>query len=541
MAEDNGNSRIKYTVNRRRERQVDGETRVIPNQDVSIPTDKQNMQQQPTMDAMNAQGFQSDSKRIDKGMDRLNQLNKNMSDLVNNSLINNQNNDKTLDKQLQEPNKRNESASDVDKNYGTPGSDGRRTNIPNRFPVSNGENKNRSAQNGTKEFLHENSLNPFVPNNETVPERNSKDDLESFSKGSHSLDENTDNTNVSSLNNNDLNQGELVPVNGILNDDGFKDNKDLKETKDKDETPISQKDEKDKKKNEDGEKNPEAPDSSKTFEEEKNKKGNGYGALKRPPIGGKNSDKTGNPVLSNRIARQNRQDASKKQEDNENSEKENQAHSSLLDNSLRNSITGGSLGARIRNGLANLGRSKSKDSISNGGKGGKNIYDSFRHNIGKLKAFLAANPFLVIVIGVVLFIFIILFVSEFNGSSSKGRGAHCTYNLNGVSTTGEVKLEGLQVELINCDAKASNYRVLETVDFEKYVLGVALAEVGSGSPDEAIKAQIIAARGFALTRNRGMCPSNPDGCFVGYNTQTNKIRMRACEADQVYWDYEKDI
>ena len=38
-----------------------------------------------------------------------------------------------------------------------------------------------------------------------------------------------------------------------------------------------------------------------------------------------------------------------------------------------------------------------------------------------------------------------------------------------------------------------------------------------------------------------MCPSDPDRCFNGYNKSTNTIRMRACEADQVYWDYEKDI
>ena len=115
----------------------------------------------------------------------------------------------------------------------------------------------------------------------------------------------------------------------------------------------------------------------------------------------------------------------------------------------------------------------------------------------------------------------------------------CVYNTNGNS--GQTEVSNAKVELINCDGKASNYKTLDTIDFEKYVLGVALAEIGPDSPDEAIKAQIVAARTFALSRNKGMCPSDPDNCFYGYNKSTNTIRMRACEADQVYWDYTKNI
>lgn len=115
----------------------------------------------------------------------------------------------------------------------------------------------------------------------------------------------------------------------------------------------------------------------------------------------------------------------------------------------------------------------------------------------------------------------------------------CSYTTNG--TGGQTTVSDAKVELINCDGVKSKYRVLETVEFEKYVLGVALAEIGPDAPDEALKAQIVAARTYALSRNKGMCPSDPDRCFNGYNKSTNTIRMRACEADQVYWDYEKDI
>ena len=38
-----------------------------------------------------------------------------------------------------------------------------------------------------------------------------------------------------------------------------------------------------------------------------------------------------------------------------------------------------------------------------------------------------------------------------------------------------------------------------------------------------------------------MCPGNYNSCFYGYNSSSGVIRMRACEADQVYWDYTKDI
>lgn len=159
--------------------------------------------------------------------------------------------------------------------------------------------------------------------------------------------------------------------------------------------------------------------------------------------------------------------------------------------------------------------------------------------------FLASHPWVIlIVLGFILLFVVLIICFAGEGSSDKHKtsnGAHCSYDLSGVIASGNVQLDDVSVELINCSGIESNYTVLETVDFEKYVLGVALAEIGPDAPDEAIKSQIIAARNFALTRNQGMCPGNPDDCFYGYNASTGKIRMRACEADQVYWNYEKDI
>ena len=153
-----------------------------------------------------------------------------------------------------------------------------------------------------------------------------------------------------------------------------------------------------------------------------------------------------------------------------------------------------------------------------------------------------SNPYALIIIAIViLLILVILAVLDDDWSMNNSRGSKtCTYNLAGISSTGNVELTDLKVEVVNCDATKDNYKVLETVDFEKYILGVALAEAGPSSPDEALKAQMIAVRNFSLTRHLGMCPSNPENCFHGYNASTGVIRMRACTNDQVYWDYTKD-
>ena len=125
--------------------------------------------------------------------------------------------------------------------------------------------------------------------------------------------------------------------------------------------------------------------------------------------------------------------------------------------------------------------------------------------------------------------------SEDNTSGSSGvAGAACSYNINGYD------YDNLQVELVNCDATKDNYKVLEQIPLEKYILGVALAEIGTVD-EEALKAQLIAIRNFTLTRNESMCPGDSSNCFYGLNKNDGIIRMRACENDQVYWDYTKDI
>lgn len=267
---------------------------------------------------------------------------------------------------------------------------------------------------------------------------------------------------------------------------------------------------------------------------------NGYGALKNNSSVSNQNDGTSlakkNLAHNNRIQQGNKQENNKSSLSNQNSQ-DKLTKASHGDAVSKNPLS--NIGSKLKNGLSNFGKGKGKGKIGNKiGGNGKQILKK------KALEFMATHPWFCIVIAVIILLIILLFMcaaTDGYDSKSNSGGTHCTYNLSGIASVGEVQLEGLQVELVNCDATPSNYTVLETIDFEKYVLGVALAEIGPYSPDEAIKTQIIAARGAALSRNVSMCPSNQDDCFFGYNASTGKIRMRACEADQVYWNYEKDI
>ena len=285
--------------------------------------------------------------------------------------------------------------------------------------------------------------------------------------------------------------------------------------------------------------------------QETNPGGNGYGALDK----NKQNQGNGNDSFARNRRNLDHANAVKKGKEEENApRKKKAANSSKSGSEDKKEGKGSGLGSKLRNRASNLLKSGLGNKDENESDSGKGLGDkakqaakqkaknTARNLASKLIGFMVAHPFTFVIAAIVIFIIIIMFGAAVGDDSNVRRsGAHCNYTLSGVTSSGTVNLDGIKVELINCDGTSSNYKVLETVDFEKYTLGVALAEIGPDSADEAIKAQIVAARGFALTRNSGMCPSNPDNCFYGYNVESKKIRMRACEADQVYWDYEKDI
>ncbi len=288
-------------------------------------------------------------------------------------------------------------------------------------------------------------------------------------------------------------------------------------------------------------KNPEAPndlDKEKIDQQNEAQTGNGYGALKknRTPQNDENkNDRFYQNMNHSRRVQQGDEDEKKKDTSS--------SSGSINDNSTP------SLGTRIKEGFKNLlsGKADSKDDVSDNsnGRNSGNKNNPFNKALGAAKKaiwdFLKANPHIAAILAVIILILLILIITNLTDEiNSNGSNGKCNYSLNGVLSTGSVNLEGLEVEIVNCDAKPGNYTVLETVDFEKYVVGVALAEVSySRDNPEYFKTQIVAARNFALTRNSSMCPSNPDDCFYGYNPNTGKIRMRACTNDQVYCDYDR--
>ena len=118
----------------------------------------------------------------------------------------------------------------------------------------------------------------------------------------------------------------------------------------------------------------------------------------------------------------------------------------------------------------------------------------------------------------------------------------CSYDIKGyyISDKGNVveniNVTDLYVQLMQCgNGYGGTFGVPvegeELVPFEKYILGVAYAE-NEGGPPEAMKAQMIAARSYALARHADMrgwrTLTQTDGKWI--------LRVAACTQDQVYCD-----
>ena len=129
----------------------------------------------------------------------------------------------------------------------------------------------------------------------------------------------------------------------------------------------------------------------------------------------------------------------------------------------------------------------------------------------------------------------------------------CTYNIKGFYITSsnikkEINVSDLYVRLMQCGTSdGHNYGGTygkplegeELVPFEKYILGVAYQEIGTGVSEAAFKAQMIAARSYILARPTQMgsatkwrkIEKESDGKWV--------IQVASCTADQVYCDPDK--
>ncbi len=308
------------------------------------------------------------------------------------------------------------------------------------------------------------------------------------------------------------------------------------------ENPKNGESEEEKKKKEEEEQRKKEEEEKRRTGEDEEPGGNGYGALKKQrqnPNDPNDATSRARRNLEHQNRVNNGSDDPKKKTSGSTTKKSSSDSTESTGNPFRNALN--KLGNGLKDKVKGLGK-KDDDTPKKGPA--EKAMDKAK---GKLKnamlLFMKTHPVAsaIIILAILILFFFFVGVIANDPSGNKGRGKKsCTYELNGVLTSGTVTLENLKVELINCDGKADNYEVLATVDFEKYILGVALAEAGASAPDEALKAQMIAVRNFSLTRNQGMCPNRQDSCFHGYNPSTGVIRMRACTNDQVYWDYTKD-
>lgn len=121
----------------------------------------------------------------------------------------------------------------------------------------------------------------------------------------------------------------------------------------------------------------------------------------------------------------------------------------------------------------------------------------------------------------------------------------CVYEIKGFYINGRgnvansMSITDLKVRLMQCGGSFGGgtwgqpLQGEELVPFEQYILGVAYQEIGPSAPDEAIKAQMVAARSYALARPTAM------GNALGKKLEQESngqwiLQMASCVADQVY-------
>ena len=136
------------------------------------------------------------------------------------------------------------------------------------------------------------------------------------------------------------------------------------------------------------------------------------------------------------------------------------------------------------------------------------------------------------------------------GSTCSTDSGTCSYEVKGYAIPGKgnvtenVKISDLYVRLMQCGtAGGKNYggtfgESLEgeaLVPFEKYILGVAYAAMGTDAPAEAFKAQTVVARSYILARHADK------GGWRTLKEESGKwvLQVASCDLDQIYCDPDK--
>lgn len=139
-------------------------------------------------------------------------------------------------------------------------------------------------------------------------------------------------------------------------------------------------------------------------------------------------------------------------------------------------------------------------------------------------------------------------IGKDNSNCSSGSGGNCTYDIKGFYISGSgniaknIKVSDLKVRLMECGSPYGNGSYTKAIDqdlvnFEDYVAGVAYAEVGNSSNENYVKAQLVAARSFALARPTAM--GNAAGKKLEEENGQWILQISSCVADQVFCNIDE--
>ncbi len=134
-----------------------------------------------------------------------------------------------------------------------------------------------------------------------------------------------------------------------------------------------------------------------------------------------------------------------------------------------------------------------------------------------------------------------------NNNNSCASIGTCSYDIKGFSINGRnvvknMQIDNLKVRLMECGSPYGNGNYTTPIDqdlvsFEDYAAGVAYAEVGPSANEEVLKAQMVAARSFALARPTAM--GNGHGKKLEQENGQWILQISSCVADQVFCNIDQ--
>ena len=138
-------------------------------------------------------------------------------------------------------------------------------------------------------------------------------------------------------------------------------------------------------------------------------------------------------------------------------------------------------------------------------------------------------------------------IGKDSGSSCASIG-NCVYDIKGFYISGRgniaksMQISDLKVRLMECGSPYGNGTYGKPIDqdlvsFEDYIAGVAYAEVGSYANYEVLKAQMVAARSYALARPTAM--GNALGKKLEEENGQWILQITSCVADQVFCNIDE--